>query len=177
MPFYYGLDLLRYLTEYYSARLALATERGFQKAGSKYHWLYDEISERVNVLQQAKQFLDALPLFLTQEDGGEKAFSYMTSFVCQWFSDAFFGSGPGEDAASFYSSQNEYWSDIEELSTVIGPDYDLTQLPQVYVDLCEYLVRYLRLYFQIREKRVVAVDRDKFDEVMGRRVALRAATS
>jgi len=36
----------------------------------------------------------------------------------------------------------------------------------LYVDLCEYVARAIRLYFQIREQRFKAIDRGKFDAIM-----------
>ena len=48
----------------------------------------------------------------------------------------------------------------------MGEDYDTTILPLVYIDLCEYVVRSVRLLLQIREMTIAAVDREKFDVVM-----------
>lgn len=36
----------------------------------------------------------------------------------------------------------------------------------LYVDLTEYVVRGLRLYIQIRERKFCSIDRGKFDEMM-----------
>ena len=47
------------------------------------------------------------------------------------------------------------------------PDYDYTNLVAFYVDLVEYLVMTVRLYFFIREQQFRPIDRGKFDELVG----------
>ena len=47
------------------------------------------------------------------------------------------------------------------------PDYDYTNLAAFYVDLVEYLVMAVRLYFFIREQQFRPIDRGKYDELVG----------
>ena len=51
----------------------------------------------------------------------------------------------------------------------IDDGYDLGDLPQLYVDLSEYVVRASRLYLQIRECSIHAIDRDKFEALLSRK--------
>ena len=46
-------------------------------------------------------------------------------------------------------------------------DYDYTNLAAFYVDLVEYLVMAVRLYFFIREQQFRPIDRGKYDELVG----------
>ena len=39
MDFYFGIDLLQQLRQYYEGRLSLALEKGFDQQDAKYHWL------------------------------------------------------------------------------------------------------------------------------------------
>ena len=51
----------------------------------------------------------------------------------------------------------------------IDDGYDLGDFPQLYVDLSEYVVRASRLYLQIRECSIHAIDRDKFEALLSRK--------
>ena len=49
---------------------------------------------------------------------------------------------------------------------------DYSRLSTFYIDLVEYLVMTVRLYFFIREKQFRPIDRGKYDELVGVRAAL-----
>ena len=55
---------------------------------------------------------------------------------------------------------------MNEVLDSMGVDYDTTLLPLLFIDLSEYVVRSVRLYLQIREREIHAIDRDKFDQIM-----------
>ena len=44
-------------------------------------------------------------------------------------------------------------------------DYDMNNLPLLYLDLSEYIVRSVRFYLHMREQQC-PIDRSKFDEIM-----------
>ena len=52
---------------------------------------------------------------------------------------------------------------IDEEQEIIR--YDMNNLPLLYLDLSEYLVRAVRFYLHMREQRC-SIDRDKFDAIM-----------
>ena len=43
MDFYFGIDLLQQLRQYYEGRLSLALAKGFDQQGAQYHWLFKEL--------------------------------------------------------------------------------------------------------------------------------------
>ena len=53
-------------------------------------------------------------------------------------------------------------------------DYDFAQLSTFYIDLVEYFVMAVRLYFYIREKQFKPIDRGKYDDLVGVRAVLSA---
>ena len=75
-----------------------------------------------------------------------------------------------KDAAgncSYYQESNPYWVDYQLAVDRFTPDYDYTNLAAFYVDLVEYLVMAVRLYFFIREQQFRPIDRGKYDELVG----------
>ena len=75
-----------------------------------------------------------------------------------------------KDAAgncSYYQESNPYWVDYQLAMDRFTPDYDYTNLATFYVDLVEYLVMAVRLYFFIREQQFRPIDRGKYDELVG----------
>ena len=52
MDFYFGIDLLRQLRQYYEGRLSLALAKGFDQQDAKYHWLFKELECRVSTLRK-----------------------------------------------------------------------------------------------------------------------------
>lgn len=75
-----------------------------------------------------------------------------------------------KDAAgncSYYQESNPYWVDYQLAMDRFTPDYDYTNLAAFYVDLVEYLVMAVRLYFFIREQQFRPIDRGKYDELVG----------
>lgn len=166
---YCQATLFSSLCEYYSERHSKALMREYDQPGSKYHWLYQELAERVTTLSNAKLFMEALPLFMREDEGCEKSLSYVTSYVGELF--------VGIPCEQLLKEGNVYWDDFMEVQEVINRKAELTfqpQVPQFYLDLCEYVVRCIRLYFYVREKVVCAIDRDKFDSVMDMRLAIPA---
>ena len=172
MLHYLGLEFLRELLDYYSQRLALALERGYSTEGSKYYWLYAELDLRVNCMRQVKLFLDALPRFMVGNDE-EMFFSYVVNYSHQILSDPSLSVLHDQsDPHPFFNASNPYWADLQQALDNFGVEYESSILPLTYIDLCEYVICTLRLYFQIRERCCGAIDRDKFDEVMHMRTAL-----
>ena len=51
MDFYFGIDLLQQLRQYYEGRLSLALAKGFDQQDAKYHWLFKELECRVSTLR------------------------------------------------------------------------------------------------------------------------------
>ena len=75
-----------------------------------------------------------------------------------------------KDAAgncSYYQESNPYWVDYQLAMDRFTPDYDYTNLAAFYVDLVEYLVMAVRLYFFICEQQFRPIDRGKYDELVG----------
>ena len=52
MDFYFGIDLLQQLRQYYEGRLSLALAKGFDQQDAKYHWLFKELECRVSTLRK-----------------------------------------------------------------------------------------------------------------------------
>ena len=80
-----------------------------------------------------------------------------------------------KDAAgncSYYQESNPYWVDYQLAMDRFTPDYDYTNLATFYVDLVEYLVMAVRLYFFIREQQFRPIDRGKYDELVGSQAVL-----
>lgn len=157
------------LCAYYSERYSKAIARNYNNPDSKYHWLYKELSERVTTLSSAKLFLEALPLFMKEDETCERSLSYATSFIADLFKDI-----PCE---KLLQEGNPYWDDFMEAVENIDRKAELafqSQVPQFYLALCEYVVRCIRLYFYVREKVICAIDRDKFDSVMDTQLAVPA---
>ena len=65
MDFYFGIDLLQQLRQYYEGRLSLALAKGFDQQDAKYHWLFKELECRVSTLRKLMSMISVLPA-----DGG-----------------------------------------------------------------------------------------------------------
>ena len=164
---YYGLELLKDLMAYYAPRYQLALERGYDKDESKYQWLYIELEHRVRFLRQMSLYLKALPSFMNDGDG-DKALQYVIGYVSGFFTDKCVGVCPrGENEEHpYFNDHNPYYQKFIESIDNFDSDYDMKNPPLLYVDLCEYAVRGVRLYLYIREHQFKAIDRGKFDELM-----------
>lgn len=173
---YYGVSLLNELQEYYLPRLNLAEERGYSVQNSKYFWLYEELQQRALMLRQTLLFLESLPRFMRDEDDCQ-AMGYAVRYVGKLFE------GKPIDATQcdaqgthpFFNDGNPYWRDLQEALERFDNSYDLQNLPMLYVDLCEYVVRAIRMYFHIREAQIKAIDRGKFDTLMHLRTPVQNA--
>ena len=164
---YYGMELLDSLMAYYTPRYQLALERGYEKTESNYHWLYDELEHRVRFLRQMMLFLHALPQFM-RDCEGEKALQYAVNYVSGFFSDKCVGhvTRSENEEHPYFNDRNHYYQQFVESINNFDRDYDLKNPPLLYVDLCEYAVRGVRLYLYIREHQFKAIDRGKFEELM-----------
>lgn len=93
----------------------------------------------------------------------------VVSSTSSWFSDDVLGDQPKDAAGncSYYQESNPYWVDYQLAMDRFTPDYDYTNLMAFYVDLVEYLVMTVRLYFFIREQQFRPIDRGKYDELVG----------
>ena len=173
---YYGISLLNELQEYYLPRFRLAEERGYAVQGNKYYWLFEELQNRIAVLRQAILFLEALPKFMVCDDE-YKPLQFVVGYVSKLFAVESIGeiARSDQDIHPFFNDNNPYWLDLQEALEHFDHSYDLKNLPLLYVDLSEYVVRGVRLYLQIREVRFKAVDRGKFDDLMHMKSPVRNA--
>lgn len=164
---YYGVDLLNELQEYYLPRFQLAEERGYAVQSSKYYWLFEELQQRIRMLRQTVLFLEALPKFMQCEDEC-LPLQHVVSYVGKLFTVESIGeiARSDQDIHPFFNVSNPYWQDLQEALDHFDQAYDMKNLPMLYVDLCEYITRAIRLYFQIRERQFKAIDRGKFDAIM-----------
>ena len=98
----------------------------------------------------------------------EQIFRYVVSYATAFFKEdlAASNSRSEDDVHPFFNDDNPYWCQMQEVLNTFDNSYDTKNLPLLYVDLCEYSIRCLRLYFQIREKCLRPIDRGKFDAVM-----------
>lgn len=164
---YYGVELLNELQEYYLPRFRLAEERGYAIQNSKYHWLFEELQQRVRILRQTLLFLESLPKFMQCEDEYQPL-QYVVGYVGKLFAVESIGeiARSDQDIHPFFNDSNPYWLDLQEALDHFDQAYDMKNLPLLYVDMSEYVTRAIRLYLQIREQRFKAVDRGKFDALM-----------
>ena len=63
MDFYFGIDLLQQLRQYYEGRLSLALAKGFEQQDAKYHWLFKELECRVSTLRKLMSMISVLLTF------------------------------------------------------------------------------------------------------------------
>jgi len=164
---YYGQEFLQGLQTYYVQRLSLALEHGYSVEDNKYFWLYKELDLRARAIRQTLLFLDALPKFMGTATG-EESMGYALKYTGDYFTADRIGSEDRPEGAPhpYFNDGNPYWLQFQEAHDNFGLNYDLTNTPMLYVDLTEYVVRGLRLYIQIRERKFCAIDRGKFDEMM-----------
>lgn len=165
---YYGVSLLNELQDYYLPRLRLAEERGYAVQNNKYFWLYDELRQRVLMLRQTLLFLESLPHFMNDGKDDCQAMQYAVRYTGKLFSEESIDNIPcsAQDIHPFFNDSDPYWRDLQEALENFDNSYDLQNLPMLYVDLCEYVTRAIRLYFHIRERQFKAIDRGKFDALM-----------
>lgn len=162
----YGIDLLQQLHSAYFTRYQLALERGYQHEDNRFFWLYEELHYRLQVLREAILFLNALPPFLQTPDA-EKPYQYVVDFFTRYFSPDSIGRSERQgDDDTYFSDSNQYWNDFMEAMDLFGDEQLLKNLPLFYVYSCEVVVRAIRLYFQVREGKCHAIDRQKFDALM-----------
>ena len=163
---YYGMELLTEIQSVYSQRYKLAVERGFDKPGSKYKWLYDELQYRLRFLRQIILFSEALAQFI-RPGSEEDAVRYVVRYVSGFFNDENCCVTEHEGGRHpFFNDENGYYIDFKEALDRVDANYDLTIHPLLLVDLTECAVRAARLHLQIREQQYHAIDRDKFDTLM-----------
>lgn len=167
MVFYFGTDLLKKMQQYYEARFSLAIKSGFECESDRYHWLYVELELRVDALRRSLALIDALPAFMTNNDP-EAVFSIVIHHITVWFSYKNIGEGPkdAEGRSVYFSNENPYCSDFMKVSDRFTVDYDYTKLGEFYLDITEYIVTALRLYFAIREAQFRPIDRGKYDDLV-----------
>lgn len=164
---YYGKDCLDRIFNYYRERYSQAKERGFNVEENAYFWLYRELRERLLIIRQAIRFLEALPLFMKDTDD-EQTFHYVTNYVNHLFMPELTGDLKRSDTNShpFFRPENPYWVQMNDVFDGMETNYNTSILPLLYIDLSEYVVRAVRLLFQIREITFASIDREKFDAVM-----------
>lgn len=161
---YLGTEFLQSVHEYYVRRYQLAQERGYTAEDSQYYWLFEELRDRILVIRQAEKFLHALPNFM-QQGNEEKSLQYVVSFVSSLCGELTNGAGEVKHDSSKNYNDNLYWKHANEIWELMKSNYDMDNLPLLYVDLAEYLIRALRFHFYLREQ-VCRIDAGKFDEIM-----------
>ena len=173
MDFYFGIDLLQRLRQYYESRLAQALSKGFDQPGAQYYWLFQELEHRVSTLRRLMAMLDVLPEFMCRQTE-DQIFAMVVGHTTGWFSEATLGTLPrdGGDNSIYFQDGNPYWADLQAAMNRFSVGYDYSRLSTFYIDLVEYLVMAVRLYFSIREKQFRPIDRGKYDELVGMRAAL-----
>ena len=164
---YLGLEFLDDLKSHYQRRLSLAIEKGYTEVGNQYYWLYEELQIRVLTVSQVKRFLLALPVFMVHATE-EQIFQYVMGYATAFFKPDIMGEIPrdAQDQHPYFNDNNPYWIQMNEALDAMGPKYDTTLLPLLYIDLSEFVVRSVRLYYYIREHEIHAIDRGKFDQLM-----------
>ena len=91
----------------------------------------------------------------------------MITFVTRYFSPKNIGSTDGSDGKNpFFQDGNPYWQDFQEAMDAFNEPDIFQDLPRFFVYSCELVVRAIRLYFQIRETKFHAIDRENFDQLM-----------
>ena len=168
---YLGTELISEIQKAYSERFQLAVERGYSEPGSKYYWLFEELSYRTRLVRQVNLFLNSLSLYMTSKDG-DKPMYFVVSYITDLFTEKRIGEAAFNRAGKeqFFHESCTYWQEMQEVLDVMAHGYDFTNLPMYYVDLCEYAVRAVRLHLYIRERKFHAIDRDKFDDLMRRQI-------
>jgi|GEM_PF-1204914 hypothetical protein len=168
---YLGTELISEIQKAYNERLQLAVERGYSDPGSKYYWLFEELSYRVKLLRQVNLFLNSLSLYMTSKDGDQPMY-FVVSYTTDLFTEKRIGEAAfnREGKEQFFLESCTYWLEMQEVLDIMGHGYNYTNLPLYYVDLCEYAVRAVRLHLYIREREFHAIDRDKFDALMRRQI-------
>lgn len=166
---YFGPELLQEVRAYYAPRLQMAMERGFTETGSQYNWLYEELRYRVLTIDQVLRFIEVLPKFMVHATE-EQIFQYVMGYATAFFKPEMIGEIPrdNQDQHPYFNDDNPYWIQMNEALDSMGPTYDMNLLPLLYIDLSEYIVRSVRLYYYIREHEIHAIDRGKFDQLMKR---------
>lgn len=114
MDFYFGIDLLQQLRQYYEGRLSLALAKGFDQQDAKYHWLFKELECRVSTLRKLMSMISVLPEFMCRQTE-EQVFAMVVSSTSSWFSDDVLGEQPKDAAGncSYYQESNPYWVDYQ----------------------------------------------------------------
>lgn len=173
MDFYFGIDLLQRLRQYYESRLAQALSKGFDQSGAQYYWLFQELEYRASTLRRLMAMLDVLPEFMCRQTE-DQIFAMVVGHTTGWFSEATLGTLPRDidDNCTYFQNGNPYWADLQTAMNRFSVGYDYSRLSTFYIDLVEYLVMAVRLYFSIREKQFRPIDRGKYDELVGVRAAL-----
>lgn len=174
IDYYFGIDLLQQLRQYYEGRLSLALAKGFDQQDAKYHWLFKELECRVSTLRKLMSMISVLPEFMCRQTE-EQIFAMVIGHTTTWFSNENLGGEQPRDAKGnclYYQDTNPYWVDMREAMDRFTLSYDYTHLSTFYADLVEYIVMTVRLYFFIREKQFRPIDRGKYDELVGVKAAL-----
>lgn len=164
---YLGVEMLDTIQNAYAEGLGLAQQRGYDREGDKYHWLYEELRTRLEAIDQVKRFIKALPLFMSENDA-ERPLTYVVSYSVEFFTEDRIGKAafPKEEGTSYFRDGNPYLEDMNAVLNEFNDKYKFEITPLFYVDLCEYLVRVVRLYLYIREQEFHAIDRANFAQLM-----------
>ena len=165
MLVYLGTELLQGMLQYYVPRYHLALERKYTVEGSQYYWLFIELRARILAIRQAEKFLHALPQFM-QQGNEEQSLQFVVSYVstmCAQLAPQVDEQGSGTNSVD--RAEDPYWMQANDVWSRMQEGYDMNNLPLLYLDLSEYIVRSVRFYLHMREQQC-PIDRSKFDEIM-----------
>ena len=158
-------EFLSYIKEYYSNRLHAAESKGLNQPESEYGWLYDELTVRVETIEQTELFLRLLTRYIRCCDT-ENAMVFATTYIQAWFQEKSVGRLPcdAEGYCCYFSEGCPYWEDIQAAGVRVdgcGSEADALRCISEYVICC------LRLVFYMREHQFKAIDGSKFERLMG----------
>ena len=107
MDFYFGIDLLQRLRQYYESRLAQALSKGFDQPGAQYYWLFQELAHRASTLRRSMAMLDVLPEFMCRQTE-DQIFAMAVGHTTGWFSESTLGTLPrdGGDNCIYVEDSN-----------------------------------------------------------------------
>ena len=163
----YGTAFLEKLLRYYGQRLRKAKARGYDVAGTGYHWLYCELELRVDTIHMVHDFLGLLPQYLARSDV-ERTLALAVQYLGAWFMEKTTGPLPHDERGNctYFSEENPYWQEVQAAGDYIGSDMDQTDQLQCQKSISSYVICCLRLYLYLREQQFQAIDRGRFDQLM-----------
>ena len=156
------------LLAYYADEIVMTV---LKIAGTPYAWIVDAELPAINfgdfgsvltVIIGSLASGSVALIVLNEEQSLQYVVSYVSTFWGQLAAEI---QEQGRGATSVNRSEDPYWLQANEVWSRMQAGYDMNNLPLLYLDLSEYLVRAVRFYLHMREQRC-SIDRDKFDAIM-----------